>query len=296
MAMRRAQHLSAHLHRHVRQIRMEPATTPTGHVMLSHAHNGLEVEQFGSLSDNYGYLLHDPQSKSTAAIDTPEESTILAALDRRGWALTHIFNTHWHPDHTGANLALKEKTNCQIIGPRGEQDSIPGIDVAVDQGDTVDFGAHQAQVINVGGHTKGHIAFHFPSNEFVFVGDALFVLGCGRLFEGPPSQMWNSMQKLMALPDQTTVYCAHEYSQANARWAVAVDPANQDLVKRKQEIDDARSMAPPIPTVPTTIGFEKATNPFFRPSADTLREAMGCSTDMSDVEVWAKVRSHKDNF
>jgi hydroxyacylglutathione hydrolase len=264
--------------------------------MLSHTHGGLQIEQFGSLSDNYGYLLHDPVSKCTAAIDTPEELPIKAALERRGWALTHIFNTHHHADHTGANLSLKEAMNCTIVGPKDEQSQIPGIDVAVDQDDYVEFGSHKAHILNVGGHTKGHIAFHFAEQDFIFVGDALFVLGCGRLFEGPPSQMWGSMQKLMALPPSTTVYCAHEYSQANAKWAVAADPGNEALQARKKEIDSARAQSPPQPTVPTTIGEEMCTNPFLRPSTASLRESMGATAHESDETVWAKTRAHKDNF
>jgi hydroxyacylglutathione hydrolase len=150
--------------------------------------------------------------------------------------------------------------------------------------------------LNVGGHTKGHIAFHFEDQGFVCVGDALFVLGCGRLFEGPPSQMWSSMQKLMDLPDDTTVYCAHEYSQANAKWAIEVDPDNEDLVQYKKDIDNARAQSPPVPTVPTSIGQEKKTNPFFRPMGLTLRNTMQCAASVSDEEVWTKVRAHKDDF
>jgi hydroxyacylglutathione hydrolase len=264
--------------------------------MLSHSHGPLQIEQFGALNDNYGFLLHDPASKCTAAIDTPEEAPIKAALERRGWELTHIFNTHHHADHTGANLALKKATNCMIVGPREERDLIPGIDVAVDQDDYIEFGAYKAQVLNVGGHTKGHIAFYFQEQDFIFVGDALFVLGCGRLFEGTPAQMWVSMQKLMALPSMTTVYCAHEYSQANAKWAVAVDPKNDALQDRKKEIDSLRAQLPPAPTVPTTMEQEKATNPFLRPATATLRKHMGCAADESDENVWTKTRAHKDNF
>lgn len=253
----------------------------------------LEIHQFPCLSDNYGFLAHDSESGVTACIDTPEVGPILQALDHTGWELTHILNTHWHPDHAGGNLEIQQKTGCQIFGPRGEEDRIPGIQKSLGDGDVFDLGGHQVRVFDVPGHTAGHIAYWLPNDGVAFVGDTLFALGCGRLFEGTAAQMWESLQKLMALPAETRVYCAHEYTQANARFAVTVDPDNADLRARADEIDQARAAG--VPTVPTTIGLELRTNPFLRPDAPGLQKALGLS-GADVVEVFAETRSRKDNF
>ena len=253
----------------------------------------LEIFQFPCLSDNYGYLVHDPATGATAAIDTPEVEPILKALSDKGWKLTHILNTHHHFDHAGGNLALKQQTGCEIVGPKGEADAIPGIDRAVGEGDTVTLGKAVAQVLDVPGHTRGHIVYYFKDDGVAFVGDTLFALGCGRLFEGTPEQMWTSLQKLMALPDDTVVYCAHEYTQANARFALSVEPENQDLVTRAKEID--RKRADKQPTVPTTIGLEKKTNPFLRAASPALQAHIGRG-GAPLVEVFAETRRRKDNF
>ena len=253
----------------------------------------LEIHQFPCLNDNYGYLVHDGQSKLTAAIDTPDAAAILAALDQKGWTLTHILNTHHHPDHAGGNKALKAKTGCTIIGPKGEADAIPAIDQAVGDGDSVAFGAHQAQVLDVPGHTRGHIAYYFAGAGVAFVGDTLFALGCGRLFEGTADQMWTSLQKLMTLPDDTIVYCAHEYTQSNARFALTVEPHNAELTARAKEIDAKRARGEP--TVPTTIGLEKKTNPFLRPMSADLQKTIGL-LGAPLVDVFAETRRRKDNF
>ncbi|MDO8837863.1 MAG: hydroxyacylglutathione hydrolase [Parvibaculum sp.] len=254
---------------------------------------GLQIHQFPCLSDNYGYLVHEPSSGATATIDTPEVEPILKALADRGWKLTHILNTHHHFDHAGGNAALKKETGCMVIGPRGEKDLIPGIDRAVGEGDIVELGAAKARVIEVPGHTRGHIAYSFADDKIAFVGDTLFALGCGRLFEGTPQQMWTSLNKLMALPDDTTVYCAHEYTQSNARFALSVEPQNAALVARAREIDEKRARGEW--TVPTTIGLEKATNPFLRAASPDLRLTVGMQS-ASDVEVFAETRKRKDNF
>lgn len=253
----------------------------------------LEIHQFPCLNDNYGYLVHEPSSGKTAAIDTPEVKPILAALEEKGWTLTHILNTHHHFDHAGGNAELKEKTGCTVIGPKGEKDKIPGIDRAVGEGDIVELGAARARVIEVPGHTSGHIAYSFDEEHIAFVGDTLFALGCGRLFEGTPQQMWTSLGKLMALPDDTTVYCAHEYTQANARFALSVEPQNAALVARAKEIDEKRARGEW--TVPTTIGLEKATNPFLRAASADLRRTVGLEA-AKDVDVFAETRKRKDNF
>ncbi len=253
----------------------------------------LEVHQFPCLSDNYGYLVHDPENNLTATIDTPEVGPINKALAEKGWKLTHILNTHHHFDHAGGNLALKEEWGCIIVGSASDAARIPGIDIKVGDGDTFDFGGHTARVFDVSGHTIGHIAFYFAEDDLLFSGDALFALGCGRLFEGTPAQMWASLSKLRALPDDTKVYCAHEYTQSNARFAISVEPQNEALQQRAQEIDVLR--AANKPTVPSTIGLEKATNPFLRPMSAALQSTLDMSgADL--VEVFAETRRRKDSF
>ena len=253
----------------------------------------LEIVQIPCLSDNYGFLIHEPDSGATGTIDTPDAAAINRALQKNGWTLTHILNTHHHFDHVGGNLELKKKWECVIVGPAADAARIPGIDIAVGDGDTYEFGSLTARVFDVPGHTRGHIAYYFADEHVAFVGDTLFALGCGRLFEGTPSQMWTSLQKLLALPDQTRVYCAHEYTQANARFALTVDPDNQDLRRRALEIDDKRAQG--LPTVPTSIGLERRTNPFLRPASETLRRTLGM-LEASDTEVFAEVRARKDRF
>jgi len=253
----------------------------------------IEIEQFACLSDNYGYLIHDRETGHTAAIDTPEVEPILAALKNRNWQLTHILNTHHHYDHAGGNLELKDKTGCTIYGPKWESAKIPGIDIAVDQDDSFIFGKDRVQVLNVGGHTLGHIAYYIPECHVAFVGDALFALGCGRMFEGTAEQMWGSLSKLAALPPQTEIFCAHEYTLSNAKFAVTIDPENQALQTRAREIEAARAAGQP--TVPTTIALELATNPFLRAHDQKIRAQLSMQ-DASDVNVFAEIRARKDNF
>ena len=259
--------------------------------------SSLEVVQIPALSDNYAFLIRDESTQMTACVDTPELGPIADELDRRGWKLTHILNTHWHPDHTDANEALKSAhEGCVIIGPAGEADKIPGLDRPVGEGDTVSLGnGHDATVLDVGGHTLGHIAYHFAESRVLFCGDALFVLGCGRIFEGSPEQMCESvLGKIGALPDETIVYCAHVYSQSNAAFAVTVEPSNAELWTRKAQIDALRLAH--RPTVPTTIGLEKRTNPFLRVNEAEVRRELGFDAAASDAEVFAKVRAMKDSF
>lgn len=253
----------------------------------------LEIHQFPCLSDNYGFLIHDDASGVTASIDTPEVDPILRALEEKGWQLTHILNTHWHPDHAGGNEDLRDRTGCRIIGPAGESARIPSLEQAVREGDILDLGGHEVRVLDVPGHTAGHIAYWLPQDEVVFVGDTLFALGCGRLFEGTPQQMWTSLRKLMALPADTTVYCAHEYTQSNARFALSVDPDNPDLRERAAKIDLARAAG--RFTVPTTIAEELRTNPFLRAAEPSFQRAIGMS-GADPVEVFAETRRRKDHF
>ena len=253
----------------------------------------MQVHMFPCLSDNYGFLLHDAEAGVTAAVDTPEVEPILRALNDKGWSLTHILNTHHHGDHAGGNLALKEATGCRIYGPRADAARIPGIDVEVGEGDTFELGSHRVRVHDTPGHTRGHIVYHLPDDRMAFVGDTLFAMGCGRLFEGSPAQMWASLQKILAWPDDTLIYCAHEYTQANARFALSVEPGNEALEERTREVERLRSRN--APTVPTTLAAEKATNPFLRPGSRALRQTVGLP-DASDVEVFARTRELKDSF
>lgn len=253
----------------------------------------LEIELFICRSDNFGVLLHDPETGQTASIDAPEERLIREALDRRGWKLTHILTTHRHGDHVEANEVLKKAFGARIIGPKAEAGDIPGIDETVAEGDVFDFSGHPVEVIETPGHTAGHICYFLPEDKLLFSADTLFVLGCGRLFEGSPATMWTSLQKLIALPDDTVVYCGHEYTLANARFAVTVDPDNKELAARAREIEKLR--AEDKLTAPTTIGEEKATNPFLRPADPGIRATLGMQ-DASDADVFAEIRRRKDHF
>jgi hydroxyacylglutathione hydrolase len=253
----------------------------------------IEIHMFPCLTDNYGYLLHDEAAGVTAAIDTPDAVAILAALAQRGWPLTHILNTHHHSDHAGGNLELKKRTGCRIIGPRADAGRIPGIDVQVGDGDSFELGSHRVEVFDTPGHTRGHIVYWLPADEAAFVGDTLFAMGCGRLFEGTPAQMWSSLQKIVRWPDGTRLYCAHEYTQANGRFALTVEPGNRALAERVEEV--ARTRAAGRPTIPTTVALEKATNPFLRAASRDLQATIGLA-GANEVEVFAKTRALKDAF
>lgn len=222
----------------------------------------LEIALFPCLSDNYGLLIHDPDSGETAAIDTPEAAKIEAACKERGWTLTQIWNTHHHLDHVGGNLTLKEKHGLSITGPSQIKGRIPGLDKGVVGGDVFRFGEHEVQVIFTPGHTVDHIIYYVPAAKAAFVGDTIFVLGCGRLFEGSPEDMFGSMAAIAELPDETKLYCAHEYTLSNARFAVTVEPDNQALLDYIETAKDLREKG--VPTVPTTVAMEKAANPFMR--------------------------------
>ena len=247
------------------------------------------VRQFACLSDNYGFLVRDDATGKTACVDTPEAGAILRALKEAGWGLDFIFNTHWHPDHAGGNAEIKAATGCTIVGP-AEVTRIAPLDRTVAGGDEVALGATKFEVIETGGHTLGHIAYFDAADKVAFVGDTLFALGCGRLFEGKPDQMWASLSRLAALPDETKVYCAHEYTASNARFALSVDDGPA-LKARAADIFAARERGEP--TVPTTIAREKATNPFLR--ARLLAARVGKS-GAPDFEVFGAVRAAKDAF
>lgn len=253
----------------------------------------IEVQMFPCLRDNYGFLAHCPETGATACIDTPEVAPIMDALAARGWTLSHILNTHHHQDHAGGNLALKRATGCRIIAPAADRARIPGVDHGVGDGDTFTIGAHRVVVHTTPGHTSGHVVYELPDDRLAFVGDTLFALGCGRLFEGTPAEMWASLGKLLTWPDDTLIYCAHEYTAANAAFAVTVDPDNPALRERAEAISAARAAGQP--TVPTTMGLERATNPFLRPHSEAIRATLGLR-DASDSEVFARIRALKDAF
>jgi hydroxyacylglutathione hydrolase len=222
----------------------------------------IEVIRIAVLSDNYVWLARESISGEVMVIDPAVAEPVLAKADELGWKITHIWNTHWHPDHTGGNAAIKAATGCVITGPAAEAERIPTLDSHVRGGDTVTFGATSAAVIDVPAHTAGHIAYHFADAGIAFVGDTLFAMGCGRLFEGTAAQMFDNMRKLEALGDDTVIYCAHEYTQSNGRFALTVEPDNAALVARMASVDAMRAAGEP--TVPTTIAQERATNPFMR--------------------------------
>ncbi|WDI33148.1 hydroxyacylglutathione hydrolase [Hyphococcus flavus] len=253
----------------------------------------IEIRQFPCLKDNYGFLIRDRSSGLTASIDTPDAAEINRQLDNAGWRLTHILNTHWHPDHAGGNIALKKKWGCEIIGPRAEADKIPSIDCEVGDDDIVNLGRSEAKVFDTPGHTLGHIIYHFADDGAAFVGDTVFALGCGRLCEGTPAQMWNSLQKIIALPPETKLYCAHEYTQANAKFALSIDPENKNLKERANEIDKMRLANKP--TVPTVLSLELETNPFLRAGNEQLQNAINMN-NAGAVESFAKIRALKDVF
>lgn len=250
----------------------------------------LEIHQFPCLSDNYGYLVHDPDSEETVCIDTPDAEAYLREAAAKGWQITLIWNTHWHPDHAGGNKAIKEATGCTIVAP-AEVEKISPIDRVIGHGDTVSLGEHEAEVIDVGGHTNGHIAYHIDDEDVAFVGDSVFALGCGRMFEGQPEQFWDSLQRIKALPPETMLYCAHEYTQANARFALHADPDNLDLQLYANEIDDRRARRQP--TVPMKLERELRTNPFLRADHEGMRNRWGGD---SAPETFARLRAAKDQF
>ncbi|KQZ14758.1 MULTISPECIES: hydroxyacylglutathione hydrolase [unclassified Mesorhizobium] len=253
----------------------------------------IQVEQFMCRSDNFGVLVHDSETGETALIDAPEEAPILAAIERTGWTPGLILTTHHHADHVEANLALKDRFGLKIIGPRAEQEKIPGIDDTVVEGSTLAFGNEEVEVIETPGHTAGHVSYYFPQSKVVFTADTLFALGCGRLFEKPPEVMYESLKKLSELPPDTVVYCGHEYTLANARFALTIDPGNVLLQERVKKIEALR--AEDRPTLPTTIGEELATNPFLRWADPAIRKNLGME-DASNDEVFAEIRKRKDNF
>ncbi|MBL6928594.1 MAG: hydroxyacylglutathione hydrolase [Rhodospirillales bacterium] len=253
----------------------------------------LEVHQLPVLSDNYVYLVRDPRTEACAAVDPAVAEPVLQALDRLGWKLTHIFCTHHHSDHIGGNLEVKQATGCTIVGAGADAGRIPGIDVEVGNGDHVELGDKKARVFEVPGHTSGHVAYWFEDSQALFCGDTLFSLGCGRLFEGSAEQMWESLSRLRGLPGETRVFCAHEYTNSNADFALSIDPDNPALKKRADEVLALREAGKP--SVPSTLADEWAANPFLRADAPDLQRAAGME-GRDAVEVFTEIRRRKDRF
>jgi hydroxyacylglutathione hydrolase len=253
----------------------------------------LEIHQVPVLRDNYVYLLHEPETDLTAVVDPAVSDPVLHAAEEKGWRITHILNTHHHNDHTGGNLSIKEATGCTIVGARIDAHRIPGIDIEVGDGETYEFGNASVQVMEVPGHTQGHIVYWFQESDALFCGDTIFAIGCGRLSEGTADQLWASLSRLMKLPGETRIYCAHEYTQANGIFALSVEPHNEALIKRMREIDAKRAQS--LSTVPSLMKDEWETNPFMRPYSAELQKSIGLEgADL--LTVFAETRRLKDNF
>ena len=253
----------------------------------------LEIVLVPALSDNYVYLLHDTDTGTTAVVDPGEVAPVEAALAERGWKLTHILNTHHHADHIDGNEALKKKYGVPLIGPKAEEARIPDMDVMLSEGYTYDLNGHTAHVYETPGHTTGHICLYFADDKALFAGDTLFALGCGRMFEGTPVQFWTSLSKLKGLPADTRIYCGHEYTMGNLKFALSIDGNNAKLQARGRVIEGLR--AENLPTVPSLLGEELETNPFLRCDDPSIAAAVG-KPGADPIEVFAAVRSGKDNF
>jgi hydroxyacylglutathione hydrolase len=252
-----------------------------------------QTQLFLCLKDNFGVLLHDPASGATAAIDAPEAAAVETALRTTGWRLTDILVTHHHHDHTGGIEELKRHHGCRVVAPDAEVDGIPEVDETVREGDRVRVGGLEARVIETPGHTAGHISYVLASEKLVFVGDTLFSIGCGRVIEGTPEMMWASLLKLRALPDDTQIYCGHEYTEANIRFALTIEPDNAALHARAEEAK--RQAAAGKDTIPTTLGAEKKENVFLRADVPAVAAAVGLAGKPA-AEVFAEVRARKNRF
>ena len=253
----------------------------------------VEILTIPCLTDNYAFLIHDPDSKETVLIDAPEAAAIERALGRHGWKLTHILLTHHHYDHVDGVNSLRNKTGAEVMGCHADAHRLPKLDFTFSPGQIFRIAGHSCEVIDVPGHTVGHVAFHFAGLNAVFTGDSLMALGCGRLFEGTPEQMWNSLSKLTALPDETIVYSGHEYTLSNGRFALTIEPENERLIARVKETEQAAEEK--RPTVPSTLSIEKATNPFLRAPIPGIKASLDME-NAPDSAVFAEIRTRKDRF
>ena len=252
-----------------------------------------ELVTIPCLSDNYAFLLRDDASGQTLLVDVPEAAPIIAELAQRNWQVSHVLLTHHHPDHVQGLQALLDVHPAQVIGPAADAHRLPPLDLALGEGDPFAFAGEEATVYDVSGHTLGHIAVYFPTSGIAFTADSLMALGCGRLFEGSPAQMWQSLSKLMRLPPDTIICSGHEYTAANARFALSIEPGNAHLVARAAKVDAARTEN--RPTVPSKLSDELATNPFLRPQSAEIRKRLEMANH-SDSEVFAEIRRRKDTF
>ena len=252
----------------------------------------LEIIQIPVLTDNYIYVLHDHRQQQTAVVDPAEAEPVIELLNTKGWHLNYILNTHHHNDHIGGNQALKANTGCQIMASHFDSKRIPGVDIGLGEGDKFQIGASVFHVMSTPGHTNGHICYYTPEAEALFCGDTLFSLGCGRLFEGSAGELWNSLQKIKALPKTTQIYCAHEYTLANAKFAITIDPENQDLIKRYQEVIRLREQN--LPTLPVELATELLTNPFLR--SEEIHYSNTFSKAHSEIDRFSHLRHLKDIF
>lgn len=251
----------------------------------------LEIVQIPCFTDNYAILLHEPKTGETLCVDAPDARPILSALAERGWKLTALLITHKHADHVGGIKQLKDISRCKVYGPSAEARDIPELDEQLSEGDRIEFAGHPIEIIETPGHTSGHISYHWPEDKLLFAGDTLFIMGSGRLFEGTPGQMWASLSKLMALPDDTKLYCGHEYTLSNAEFAKKLEPGNVNLQTRLLEVRELRARNQS--TLPSTIGMEKRTNPFLRPDSEEIKKNVGLPF-ADEVAVFGKIRELKN--
>jgi len=251
----------------------------------------LQIHQFACLKDNYGVLVHDPETGQTMSVDAPCALRVQQELASKGWQLSHILTTHHHADHTGGNLTLKQGTGCTIVGPRAEAARIPGIDVEASEGDVIAVGNFEVRVLETPGHTLGHVSYWIAGSSVAFVGDTLFAMGCGRVLEGSNEMMWNSLQKLAALPGQTQIYCGHEYTLANAQFGLTIEPDNAALRQRAQDVMALRGEGKPA--LPTRIDWELETNVFLRPHIAAIRNRLNMRA-AADWRVFGEIRERKN--
>ncbi|GLT91647.1 hypothetical protein SLE2022_095230 [Rubroshorea leprosula] len=261
---------------------------------VSNMSSSLQIELVPCLRDNYAYLLHDVDTGTVGVVDPSEASPLINALNRKNWNLNYILNTHHHYDHTGGNLELKARYGAKVIGSALDRDRIPGIDIVLNNGEKWMFAGHEVHVIETPGHTRGHISFYFPGSGAIFTGDTLFSLSCGKLFEGTPEQMLSSLKKITSLPDDTHVYCGHEYTLSNSKFALSIEPNNEALQSYAAHVAQLRGKG--LPTIPTTLKIEKACNPFLRTSSTEIRQTLGIPVTSDDAEALGIIRHAKDNF
>lgn len=261
---------------------------------VSSMSSSLQIELVPCLSDNYAYLLHDVDTGTVGVVDPSEAVPIIGALSRKNRNLTYILNTHHHHDHTGGNAELKARYGAKVIGAGIDRDRIPGIDIVLNDGDKWMFAGHEVHVIETPGHTRGHISFYFPGSGVIFTGDTLFSLSCGKLFEGTPEQMLSSLQKITSLPDDTNVYCGHEYTLSNSKFALSIEPNNEALQSYAAHVAHLRNKG--LPTIPTALKLEKLCNPFLRTSSTEIRQSLGIPATANDAEALGVIRRAKDSF